>query len=1238
MNHQQPSPQGLVSKLAGSKAVRIVLIVVMALAAMGAMGSVLADTQETSPALAKFTPEEIAEFNRILGTNGFDSTAVDNGCVQEVYIASGQGGLPNNCTANEVRLGTVTSVNITDDGCKFPGDTVTFDATFQIINGASSVRRDVGIYFSQDGDSAISGNCSIGNLSTSPFPKIDDDGDTCGDIAGSETGTEVITGIEVPCIDTSVPSDGLLDIPYCTTWQTPSENIVCNSPTQTTPGTPSKCDCPTNPITVPIEVPGIGMDIEKSPDNYVAKPGEQFTYTLVYTNLGNGAPPNPPTPDANATATNIVVTDQLPTQLKFVGVGTVPPGTSCSDNPVGGYGALVTCTGMPNLIEGASATIELIVMVNPNAVAPANPTNTACVEGTASGNPSAPAGEDCDTVSLTTPVTVAYFKATPTAGGTRFEWTTSTETANAGFNIYIKTAAGYEKVNDKIILTNVIDSSSPQDYVYEAAGVSGDTFYIEDVSLFGEVRSFGPFKLNEAHGLRVQPEAIDWAGIQAETQAIAAERSATRNAEAAALAAQAERAQTLTSRVLNLAGRIIGGAAENAAAYPSFELRVSQDGIYRLTYEQLKQQTGVDLNGLNAAQLSLKNRGQAVPLYVSSNKLGPGVYVEFYGQALDTLYTDTNVYVLAVDPAAAVSMPVVQARVPRKVQFPAYYVETTTIERNAKYSYVAPTGDPWFDTGMIANASTSWTFDVPVSDYVAGATTPQIAVKMWGGSNMVNGPDHRVLVAVNDQQVADELFDGTEIANVTAPVSNLVNGTNKLKLTLPVDRGAPWDLVALEQYAISYPRAFLATGNRLDFTAAAEAFDVGGLNSSDVVVYRLNGAQPERLSSFRVRREGSGYFASFLGGSDATYYVSTAGALLTPEVNVAAPAVDITSGTADLLVIAHEQFLAGFAPLVQARQAEGYTVKLVNVADVYAQYSGGVFDAQAIKDYIKHAVTQMGVDYIILGGGDTTDYRDYLGQNSFSHIPSLYAPTSETILFAPVDPLYTDVNGDGFPDAALGRFPARTTAELTALVNKTLVYNQNVNASTVVFAADNGFESDSESYLRELTRSKWQIDRAYIGAIGAPAARSALLTAINSNPRMASFVGHSSAYQWTTASSPLFNYKDAAAMTNTVPTMITQWGCWNTYYVDPSYSTLAHKFLLTGSSGAAAVAGSTTITLASSERALGDLMMPRMIQQGVTIGSAMQNAKAELALTQPELTDVILGWTILGDPTVKVNP
>jgi hypothetical protein len=40
----------------------------------------------------------------------------------------------------------------------------------------------------------------------------------------------------------------------------------------------------------------------------------------------------------------------------------------------------------------------------------------------------------------------------------------------------------------------------------------------------------------------------------------------------------------------------------------------------------------------------------------------------------------------------------------------------------------------------------------------------------------------------------------------------------------------------------------------------------------------------------------------------------------------------------------------------------------------------------------------------------------------------------------------------------------------------------------------------------------------------------------------------------------------------------------------------------------------------------------------MTVGDALQTSKAELAQTHPEFLDVILGWSLMGDPALKIDP
>ena len=98
----------------------------------------------------------------------------------------------------------------------------------------------------------------------------------------------------------------------------------------------------------------------------------------------------------------------------------------------------------------------------------------------------------------------------------------------------------------------------------------------------------------------------------------------------------------------------------------------------------------------------------------------------------------------------------------------------------------------------------------------------------------------------------------------------------------------------------------------------------------------------------------------------------------------------------------------------------------------------------------------MGTDYFLLVGGDSYDYLNYLGTNSLSFIPSLYVQTHNLVRYSPADPLLTDIDSDGIPDAAIGRLPVRSSAELASIVHKTLAYEGKTYDATGIFSRRRG--------------------------------------------------------------------------------------------------------------------------------------------------------------------------------------
>jgi hypothetical protein len=261
--------------------------------------------------------------------------------------------------------------------------------------------------------------------------------------------------------------------------------------------------------------------------------------------------------------------------------------------------------------------------------------------------------------------------------------------------------------------------------------------------------------------------------------------------------------------------------------------------------------------------------------------------------------------------------------------------------------------------------------------------------------------------------------------------------------------------------------------------------------------------------------------------------------------------------------------------------------------------------------------------------------------NSLSFIPSLYARTGPIASFVPADPLYADVNRDNIPDLAIGRFPVRTVNELNLMVNKTLAYAGKNYGRTAVFASDlkdggTSFKNISLGLSSGLP-STWTVENIHLDDVSVDSARSQLIAAMNRGTALVTFTGHSGPQEWTFSN--LFNKKNAAELTNAgKPFVVVQWGCWNTYYVDPVYTYLVQSFLVSGDHGAAAVLGATTLADSESEELLGGLLTPRLVTPGMTLGQALRDAKLELAQTHPELLDVMLGWSLMGDPALVIQP
>ncbi|MGD8873768.1 MAG: hypothetical protein PVH38_01360 [Gammaproteobacteria bacterium] len=286
----------------------------------------------------------------------------------DAYCMQDQAGFELNCTANDIQISGVAKnpdgtdrLEILDDGCAYPGDSVTFTATFDVVVTAKA-RHDVGIYFvtdgDPDGDGAISGACNISTMPYAPAPDwLDLDGtsdpfpgtnivsntqDTCGDIDKPDHNplNPTVT-LTATCVDSD--GDGFLNLPNCTSWRQSGANELCDSPAAAYPGAPSKCRCDDS-FQLPIEVPPAKLLVTKTANPATLdEPGGPATFTVAITNIGI---------DPNNPVTLYALTDDIHGDLNGRGDCSVPQTIPADDANPGGVDTY-TCSFTANVSGNA---------------------------------------------------------------------------------------------------------------------------------------------------------------------------------------------------------------------------------------------------------------------------------------------------------------------------------------------------------------------------------------------------------------------------------------------------------------------------------------------------------------------------------------------------------------------------------------------------------------------------------------------------------------------------------------------------------------------------------------------------------------------------------------------------------------------------------------------------------------------------------------------------------------------
>lgn len=611
----------------------------------------------------------------------------------------------------------------------------------------------------------------------------------------------------------------------------------------------------------------------------------------------------------------------------------------------------------------------------------------------------------------------------------------------------------------------------------------------------------------------------------------------------------------------------------------SVKLGVDQTALQFVTGAELSE-AGVPLGTVDPAGIGLRCGSDTVALRVTGledGRLSPTSRLIFYGTALDTRFTDTNVYWLSFDGQHVVRMEELQP--PVAGGEPARsFTASLRLERNDTYAYLMgdPTkGDlrPWF-----------WGIFKPGGPLEVGLDLPNLADPQAPAvlrarlrartADPATDPDHHVVVGLNGVQTAELRFDGPEwmVLEQPIPPGTLAKEQNTLVFSCPGDTGSEIpEQVYLDWIEIEYQHDLVAGKEGLEVFAPGgkrQSVEITGLTAETVDWYDLSA--PLRPTVAPGVPVADGRVALGLGETGTHYaavtpdgYVSAASVEARP-----APYLKAAESGADYLIIAHEDLLDAIQPLAEYRQGQGLRVEVVPVHQVYDEFGDGVFTPYAIRDFVAYALAawKPPPQYLLLVGDATYDYRDYRGTGFESLVPTIMAREAGSIEVA-ADAAFAVDADTGTVRLAVGRFPADTPEQVAKLVETTMAFEKlgaaRADSRKMLFVADqegfgplaHRFDRVCDLWADTAARAGFVVEKFYQTQVGltedqdrdARVARTrerltpGLVESLRDGPYGIFYMGHGDEYFW--AYNKLLMVEDLEGLESPAPGICIQDTC-----------------------------------------------------------------------------------------------
>jgi hypothetical protein len=749
--------------------------------------------------------------------------------------------------------------------------------------------------------------------------------------------------------------------------------------------------------------------------------------------------------------------------------------------------------------------------------------------------------------------------------------------------------------------------------------------------------------------------------------------------------AKAWRAQTTLPRV---------SAKPAYSGGPWYRIGVNADGMYKVTCAQLHAQGASPTLDPNTLKVYKQNNELRIyQVWQSGDPCDDNHYIVFWGQGLDTKYTDTNMYWLTYGGTTSDKRMTTRDG-SGSGSVPDPYTLTAHLEDNLYYysnvpgsvegierwywGYFYP-GSPWTTNFQVTDLVTTMPYSATLGFSLAGLTTGAHRIQIF-----VNGYPTPITEIVRSGQGP---FTGT----VPFPMTYLANGTNSISVAeLASDIIPPISVV--NSFDVAYTRAFVALTDTLRFrqpTSGAWQYAITNFTAAAIQAFDISDPlNVVRVISPTITHPDTTYAYQFADNTPAPREYIVLAQYKTPASITLDTSSDLKNSTgAQYLIITYDDFYSNIQPLAAFRQSQGLNVKTVKVQDVYDEFNDGVLDPQAIRDFLKYTYDYWvpKPEMVLLVGDGHYDPRGYcvtpgrcsMGINTTPN--TIFIPPALRIVdIAHIETAddnffvsFNDGVGDLMPQMALGRLPANSPTQVDDMVTKLKNYEQSTPAGDwrgrLSFVSDNYFDengnyeagnnfwaySDAIACSSQYIAPWFTVNRIYYNPFNpltyprcvpysfyttTDAVHSATLAAINNGSLIVNYVGHGSVNEWAHS---FFATTDIATLGNgyKLPMMV-EMTCDTGYYIQPTvtWSSLGETNVRKAGGGALASWSATGWGQSSGhdflDRGFFQSVMWNNVRQ---IGPATVAGKALLWQSDPTQTDEMKMFVLLGDPASRLQ-